>query len=992
MSSNIHWRSGSNRWALSTVLAAACAVAACSGSDGGGPPGTDRVEGQTEFVSAPPYGRSPVSLGESTGSSGTGGPAGGTRDASATAPQRKVEETDLYRLEGTRLYYLNGYRGLMVFDVSNVDHPTLIGRSPIFGWPVEMIVRNGVATVVVADWYGRMDDGMPFHGSIVRGIDARDPANIRVVGEAKLGGWVRDTRVVGDVLYAVSEEYAWSYGWSDYGDLGVSTTPSSKVVVSSVSFGGGIIRSTGRFETPGWGGVFNVTSQSIMFAHDVQPPNTDPNRYLPPTQMELDYIDISDPGGLIVPRGKVVFDGHLQAYGTDNGRWNLDFADGKIAHVMACGSQYCGSTEGSLALVTADFTNPAAPTLASRLTINSTGWLPAARFDAGRMYLAPGDGYDWGYNTTRTTPIQVYDISEPTSPRLAGQTEITGTYGSKISLRYLDVTDPAHPTLIGAPATFGEGWAWTPAAGTFKAFTKNDIEGLVVLPFSGWSEQYDKYNNGLQLIEFTQSSIRTAGAASTKGWVERGIFVNGRLVSLSDLSLAVIDYSVHDAPRLIAELTLARNVIDAQPHGDTIAQLSSDWWYQNDQEHSELRILPTAQADENVSGLALAEIPINGVNARVFHNDALSYVVSSVRHEAPCPYGSTSGGPEPGGVAQKCYSWGQEVQVVEFSNGTAKLRGKIALPDFGAYWYGGWGFRGCYMWDWYGGDDIVQVGGDVLAFRRWMPQYWPNGTYADALSSLWVVDLANPDAPQIASTVITTDKDGWWGNMKAIGNTLYTTHYEWYQRPMLSNNQWDYYVKYYLDRIDLTDRSHPRVGSKINVPGILVGGSESDPSLIYTIDYRWYDNRYGANEFDVLRISGDRAYLQSTLAIPGYVGNTFVRGDKAYMSVQQYLDDTYSKSIVQLYQLNLANPRAIETRVSQAQKGWGWLLGVEGDRALVTSGWGGDGVDIYKLSEGAPVFDQFARTLGWGSSSMARQGDQIFLASGHWGVQTINLQ
>ena len=38
-----------------------------------------------------------------------------------------------------------------------------------------------------------MDDGTPFHGSIVRGLDATDPANIKVLGEAKLGGWVRDT-------------------------------------------------------------------------------------------------------------------------------------------------------------------------------------------------------------------------------------------------------------------------------------------------------------------------------------------------------------------------------------------------------------------------------------------------------------------------------------------------------------------------------------------------------------------------------------------------------------------------------------------------------------------------------------------------------------------------------------------------------------------------------------------------------------------------------
>src|SRR5262249_19006273 len=155
--------------------------------------------------------------------------------------------------------------------------------------------------------------------SIVRGIDASDPANIRILGEAKLGGWVRDTRVVGDVLYAVSEDYGWVYGWYDApvvstpGGTAVNAGPS--VIVSSVSFADGNIRSTGSFTTPGWGGVFNVTSSSILFAHDVLPPKTDNNPYPVPTQMGLDYIDISDPGGTIVRRGGLVFDGTLISYG-----------------------------------------------------------------------------------------------------------------------------------------------------------------------------------------------------------------------------------------------------------------------------------------------------------------------------------------------------------------------------------------------------------------------------------------------------------------------------------------------------------------------------------------------------------------------------------------------------------------------------------------------------------------------------------------------------
>src|SRR5262245_54518521 len=181
---------------LRFVLALAVALPACGSDTSSPPPPT----GQTDFVSAPPAGGgTKTGVGEppTAGPPSEGDSAGGN---GGQQPARTVEETDIYRLDGNYLYYLNGYRGLMVFDLSDIDHPRLVGRSPIYGSPVEMVVRNGVATVVVADWYGAFEDGSPFYGSIVRGLDARDPAHIKLLGEARLGGWVRDTRVVGDVL------------------------------------------------------------------------------------------------------------------------------------------------------------------------------------------------------------------------------------------------------------------------------------------------------------------------------------------------------------------------------------------------------------------------------------------------------------------------------------------------------------------------------------------------------------------------------------------------------------------------------------------------------------------------------------------------------------------------------------------------------------------------------------------------------------------------
>lgn len=987
------------------LLAAAVAIGGCHSNP------NDRITGQTDFVSAPPGGAG-GGRGGATGAAGSGDSAGtppsspATNGNGGTTPTRTVEETDLYRLDGNRLYYLNGYRGLMVFDVSDVDHPKLLGRSAIYGSPVEMVVHNGIAIVVVADWYGALEDGTPFHGSIVRGLDATDPTNIKLLGEARLGGWVRDTRVVGDVLYAVSEDYGWVYGWGVAGGVAVATpgsttggAPQETVIVSSVSFADNVIQAVGHQEFPGYTGIFNVTPNSILLAHD-------PGNNL--AQTELLYLDISDPAGRIVQRGKITVDGRAQGWGADNGRWNLDFADGKTAHVIGCaGASYCDGQSGYV-LDTVDFSNPDAPALVSKLAIPSTGWSVAARFDTNRLYLSP-----YGYSTDAggNTPFEVYDLTDPAASRLAGTAQIPGTVwnilpapqqrifalgsdwngsngsGEAVSLKYLDVTNPAAPQLLGT-STFGQGWAWTPAAGTFKAFTMDAAKGLVVLPFSGWSYEAQTYNNGLQLIEFTPTTERTAGAAKTRGWVERGIFVGNRLVSLSDLALSVIDYTNHDAPAVVTELTLARNVVSAMPGGATIAEVSSDWW-DNDVSSSQVRVLPIDNAEETADTAGVPGVDVDGVNARVFRNGELAYVVTNVRVPAACPAGGGGGGlPAPGGGAPpQCWNRAEQVQVVDLSGGSAVLRGKVQLPVDPWGWYG-WGWWGFYWYDWFDGAEVVQVGHDALAFRRWEPVYDADGNYVLGTSALYVVDLAQADAPTIASVTIANDPDAWWGNMRVVGDTLYTTHYEWFQKAGDPNG---WLVKYYADRIDLSDRQHPRIEAKINVPGLIVGGSDRDPSLLYTIDYRWAGN-VAKNDFDVVRLHGHVAELLSTTTLDGWVGSTFVRGDKAYMSAQEY-DDNYASAHVALHALDLSDPRHPVDRVASGQKGWGWLLDVEGDRAVVSSGWGPTGVDIYQLSDGQPpAFRQFARTRGWWADEVSRQDGALFLSSGYWGVQRIDLQ
>ena len=975
------------------LIAAGAALGACGSED------QDRTVGQTTFESAPPNaaGGGAFPAGDKSGGGAAPPSAPPAQPASAT---RTVQETDLYRLEGNRLYYLNSYRGLMVFDVTDPDHPSLLGRSAIFGDPVDMIVRNGIATVVIGDWFGTMEDGTPFHGSIVRGLDATDPSHIQVLGEAKLGGWVRDDRVVGDVIYAVSEDYGWWYGYYASDAVGGATTSQPAVVVTSVSFANRKIAQVDELRFPGFTGVFNVTPNAIMLASAADTGAVPPGSANGLTS--LLYLDISDPNGEIVKRGSLTVAGQVNGWGADNGRWNLDFADGKTAHVIGQQYSYNGGYNSNYVLSTVDFSNPSAPALASALTIPNTGWGAAARFDNNRLYLSPEGNFFDGNNGT---PFQVYDLTSATAPKLAGTVNVPGqvwnilpapngrifalgndygatSQGSAVTLHYLDVTDPASPVVLGT-SSFGQGWAWTPAAGTFKAFTMDVTKGLVVLPFSGWNYGANGggYNNGLQLIEFTPTSVATAGTAQTRGWVERGIFVGTRLVSLSDLSLAVVDYTDPKAPRVMNELTLARNVITTQPAGSAVAEISSDWW-DNDSTSSQIRMLPTANVEEAAdTGANIPTINVDGVNARTFVHGNYTYIVTNVRTGACGGDGKYNNA--------DCNQRAQQVQVVDLSSGAAVLRGKIQLPADSWGWYG-WGWEGFWWWDWWGGDEIAQVGGDTLAFRRWSPSYDASGHYVDSNSELFVVDLSNPDAPHLASTVIQDDPTAWWGNLKVVGDTLYTTHYEWLNDPKSDRG----FVRYYLDSIDLSDRAHPRIGAKVNVPGLLVGGDASDPSLVYTIDYRWSSDS-AVNDFDVVRLHGSYATLVSHTTIRGWVGSTFISGTQAYMSAQEYIEDSNGggSTRVNLHAIDLTNAAHPRDRVV-SDEGWGWLLSVVGDRALVTSGWGGSqAIDIYQLRTGkAPRFEQTIRTRGWGVNSVSRQDDTLFLSSGYWGVQKVQLQ
>ena len=109
---------------------------------------------------------------------------------------------------------------LIIVDVSTPDEPKIDSRIPLFGYPVEMYIVEPRAYVILTNYYNAFlwtEDASvkPEYrsGSEIVVIDIEDHSNPKVQKYIELDGYITDTRRVGEVIYAVANNYNY-YGYS----------------------------------------------------------------------------------------------------------------------------------------------------------------------------------------------------------------------------------------------------------------------------------------------------------------------------------------------------------------------------------------------------------------------------------------------------------------------------------------------------------------------------------------------------------------------------------------------------------------------------------------------------------------------------------------------------------------------------------------------------------------------------------------------------------
>jgi hypothetical protein len=938
------------------LLALAAIAASCSG---GPPDPRARQAGTESFVSQPPGG-------PGMSAPTAGGPGTPTAGPSPSAPPRSVEEADVYALAGPVLHVLNGYRGLQVVDLSDLDVPGLAGAVPVTGQPVDLYVRGGVAYFAVSDcaaWYWAADAGAtrPGSGSQLWAVDVSRPSAPEVLARLDLEGSVTDTRLVGDVLYVVSRRWAWQDAMPLAGAAPAGPGSPSGDLAYVASFDVSdprAPRAVARVDFPaaGWESHAHVTGRRITLAQSGWGTSGEVTR--------LTAVDIADPAGALGVGATV------EASGRVADRWSLDHDE--VAGVTRAVLQ--NGWNGGATLRTWSSPTPGTATPLGRLDIVLPETLTAARFDGPRVYAVTAERID---------PLWVIDASDPAAPRLAGQLHMPGQIefleprgGRLVALGHtneagqplqlavslIDVADPAAPALLGRVLVGGSsGWVSASPDDLRKAFQVLDAQGLVLVPFQGWDAASWRWTGGVQLVDLDLAggALARRGFAAHRGAITRAFPAPGRagwLATLSDERLQLVDATDRDRPVERSGLDLARPVAQLAFVGGLAVELSGDWWRGD----TSLVVAPALDPD---AAVPLARVDVAAPQARMFVDGRVAWLLAR-------DWARGSG-------------WLEAVDLADPLHPVR--RGRLDLPQDDAAGLPGWGF-------WGGGGEAVRLG-HVLAVHRsgWGPIPLPAGAPASGAATpvgggsggdvVALYDLSDPDAPRRAGSVSLAASSWSWG-LRAEGGLLWLTHQEWV------SDRWDDGVRYYLDRIDVSDPDAPALLPKVNVPGLFLAQSGGG-ARVYVVEPVW-DPSGGrpTTRFHALDLTvRGTARLAATVTVPGYAVGAVAGGAHAYALTQEGAADGWRERLVAVDLAAMALGSSQDLAAD-----WAWPLRAAGGKLFLAAGApSGSTLLVYGLAAPArPAFERSEPTRAW-AWDVVVEGGVAYLPLGPYGVARVPL-
>jgi len=499
---------------------------------------------------------------------------------------RDIEEADVVKIVGDRLYAINRYKGLLIVDVADPDDPTLLGSLDLRGRGVEMyVVGDRVIILLSADFFIAYDVGMDevnalgavpdgpvpprpdFEGSQLAIVDVTDPTAPSSEGKINLVGFANESRRVGDIIYVIGSNFRPFF--ADDPEDDEAAVGEGFVASINVADPNDIV-AVDRLNLTGDALDMHVSDTAIFAAsrqYDFD--NSE-------TLTGIQIVDISDVAGAIQLRDAFTVPGSIR------NRFYMDAFEG----VFRIATESFGFGFREVRLFTYDLADLDSVAALGQTDIIQDESLEAVRFDGPRGYVV---------TFLRVDPLFVMDLSDPADPKVAGALEVPGfsthieprgdrliavgiddTDGRRPAVAYYDVADPANPSQLGR-VILGPPGSFTSSEATYdeKAFKIVDELGLIAIPFrhvdygevvalpggaaaeilpDDWEPP--KCTNGVQLVDFNDAALTQRGWFEHEGKVQRVGVIGGRVFALSQQSLQTVDITDRDNPSKAGDAAL----------------------------------------------------------------------------------------------------------------------------------------------------------------------------------------------------------------------------------------------------------------------------------------------------------------------------------------------------------------------------------------------------------------------------------------------------
>ena len=707
-------------------------------------------------------------------------------DGDSGEAEREIVESDIYKFDGNVLWLANQYKGLIAVDIKDPEHLKIIGNLRFQGYVGEMYLQEGRAYILVSytnSSYEYADiyySGRTYSKLMV--VNTEDPADLKLIGEFEIEGWITDSRQVGDVIYVASTEYRY-YWYGCDGDGGESGADQISIMSINVKDPQNI-KMVDKVSVQGYGYTLYVSKKSIYVAEaDTYYWNEDYKEGYPVTM-----FDISDPEGKIVKKAEFRTDGFM------SDRWKMHEV-GNTFFAVSSSSQW---GNGDSMIESFDVSDPKNIKKLDKLVFMTNQQLYGTKFEGDRMYAVTYFQQD---------PLHVIDISDPENLKQLGELEVpgwsdfievrgttilaVGRDNSKSKVSMYNVADPEDPKEINT-VEVGSNYSYSEANYDWKAFKIFDELGLILLPITDYD--YDSWENiyKLYLIDFDlDKGLKTRGFIASDSYVRRGVAIDKLIFSIGENHVVLADAADRDNPKVLSELTIASNVNSITKCGKALCGLDN---YFNFNQY------------DKTTGETVWTTPILQKNSYsdvyITKNSRFAYIYRT-------RYNSEKNGYEPA------------VKVVRFNDDGS-------LEEAGDFFLG----EDVFLFRTQAASENNVVA-SVFRSIGWYDDY----SYSKYETKITFLDMNDPE-----NGIKITDFDSDYEplidrkNLFAVKNTFWTSGCKLKKEDPENGDQ---YLCYALP-FDAGDPENPKEGTRVNIPGELAGISENGKYL-YTQTPRIYD-------------------------------------------------------------------------------------------------------------------------------------------------------